>query len=296
MSIINNLNALPNRLEIIFSYLINKGDEGESREYLNRVITLKENKKEGTTMSDEVIKELLTLNLIEEYTQNKTKFLKIKNYSNELKKEIKKQNFFFSKIEPLFLNPNYNDDSGQSNFAKAVSWLLLRSPYEPIDWSNDEIKTFIEKDLSGVDSFDLTNMSRFQNFIYWVKYFGFISFLTLQKDKKYFIPDPTEAIERYLPIIFEDKSELPLNSFISSLSSICPVFEGGSSRVEIEKIAIPNLKRERDTLSKSTSLALLRLKERGKLTLIKKSDGVKVSLDLLKNSDEYTHIEFKREK
>ena len=66
----------------------------------------------------------------------------------------------------------------------------------------------------------------------------------------------------------------PLPEVMNRLAQICPVFEGGFLRAEIDRV----FTREPGTLSSTTSLAWLRLRDEGFVELIQESDATTLLL------------------
>jgi hypothetical protein len=110
---------------------------------------------------------------------------------------------------------------------------------------------------------ELTNLARYQNFLYWARYLGFACFVGFENSTKV-VPDPRKAIQSALPQIFSEQKALDIEQFLTALNRQYPVFEGGSAWTEVESMRVQTSNRE-DTLSIATSLALRELADRGEL-------------------------------
>lgn len=162
-----------------------------------------------------------------------------------------------------------DDEQGDPGFARAVAWFLTQDLLQE-PWTSDSLPLAIDR--SGwKEKTGLTSDTRFTVFRVWTQYFGFASVYELN-GKSVITPDPTDFIARHLPKIVEEKErKVSLLQVIGSLSNRCPVFEGGVYRQEAESLL--NRGRPKRHLSESTSFALLRLRDQGKIELVQESDA-----------------------
>lgn len=172
---------------------------------------------------------------------------------------------FRSYMRDLLFSKERAEQAGQSGFALALAWFLSRDPREPLSFGQppqDQLRADIG-DLA--DATELTNLNRYQNFLYWARYLGFAAMVgdgTLRR----VIPDPSRAIEEAIPQLFANEDAFDIDPFIVELSTIFPILEDGIARATIESAhRLPSS--DADNLSVSTSLALLRLAERGTIII-----------------------------
>ena len=278
MSILSNFAAEPNRLEMLVDFL-----KSEKKSYTKSELEDLFSPSSGRGESS-VFKEVYSV----------ADSLSIFNFEEQesgsslisLNSTLKKQPLITYIEEQIFKK----EFALKDKFAFAVSWLLIQSPKKPIDWS-DNISTRVSRDLNDEFSeLELTNNSRSQHFIYWCQYLGFVQKVAIGI-KPYVIPDPTKAIMRHMKNIFSVDREMEFSVFLNKLSDVIPVLEYGWIRELIEDKAIGELKRNPEEVSISTSLALLRLEEKGMIKLLSKSDADVVSLSGIINK-RITHIKY----
>lgn len=206
--------------------------------------------------------------------------------------KIDSNNFLYEFMLKKLIDPAEASACKQRELPLYLVVLLSMDPYEPIQWSGDKFirrKTkLFEEDIKILEKGGQSDAA-LQNFVYWSKYLGFLSFIT----EKYFIPDPTEVIAKNLPYIFTS-NKLLIDEFQSHLGENIPVLEGGSVRKDIESKLKTDFQREEKHFSKSTSLALKRLEKRGVLELEHVSDAHNWILDLGKTTQKLTHIKYNK--
>jgi len=263
MSIIGNWTATPNRAEMLIEFIKN-----ENKQY--KKIDLEEL---FTPQSPTAFRENYN-------TLESLQLIKVEN-------DIVKLNVEKSKLSTLQLIKNSifnNEFVYKDNFVYALAWLMIQDSksMQDLDWQG-QVNSLIKNDLNeSFSELDLTNNSSWQHFYYWCNYLGFATKSYISKSI-YICPDPTEAISNELVLIFEEKNELKINEFLKLLSQKIPVFEFGSARIKVMENIREGLSLASNQLSFATSLALLRLEERGIIKLEQKSDADSMSL---KNSNE----------
>jgi len=149
----------------------------------------------------------------------------------------------------------------------------MQSPIFPVDWSLNP-RPRIEKDCgTGCNGFELTNTARLQNFVHWARFLGFARLIQNSKNVTYAVPDPTEAIRRYVKGgISNVESDIPSN-FIRKLSEWLPVLDHGSVRNDVEDMHSSGSDISADVLSASITFALQRLERAGDLELVPGGDS-----------------------
>lgn len=263
MSIIGNWTATPNRAEMLIEFIKN-----ENKQY--KKIDLEEL---FTPQSPSAFRENFN-------TLDSLRLIKIEN-------DIVKLNIENSKLSILQVIKNsiFNDEFVyRDNFVYALAWLMIQdsNSIQDLDWQG-QVNILIKNDLNeNFSELDLTNNSSWQHFYYWCNYLGFAT-KSYISNNVYVCPDPTEAILNELALIFEEKKELKINGFLKLLADRIPVLEFGSARIKVMENVREGLSLAINQLSFATSLALLRLEERGIIKLEQKSDADSMSL---KNSNE----------
>lgn len=278
MSILSNFAAEPNRLEMLVNFLRSE-NKTYTRSELEDLFSPKSGRGESSVFK-EVYSVANSLDIFE-FEEQESGSSRI-----SIKKELKNQSLINYLENKIFEKEFVLQDS----LSFAISWLLIQNPKYPIDWS-DNISTRIAKDLNNeFGELELTNNSRSQHFIYWCQYLGFSQKVSIGT-KTFVIPDPTNIIFRHVSNIFSDTNELKIGDFIKKLSSKLPVFEDGWIRELVEDKAKEGLERNEQFISYSTSLALLRLEEKGSITLLSKSDADVMPFSGVENR-RITHIQY----
>jgi hypothetical protein len=179
-------------------------------------------------------------------------------------------------LAKTLLNPMIAEDDPQIDFARALSWFLMQAPQRPLAFSTGYGNSIKNQLGAQVGEFDLTSKDRWNAFFYWCRYLGYGEALT----DRALAADPTQALNRLLPTIFAHDRDLTIAAFLQALAQLTPVFETGRVRAELERQASADFARESHRLSKSTSLALKRLEQQGRIDLDPSADAATMILDL----------------
>ncbi len=177
----------------------------------------------------------------------------------------------------------------------ALAWFLTLSPLEPIGFATPPQNLLRSTLGEEYDRTELTNLNRYQNFLYWARYLEFATLLGTHdqddgKDARRAVPDPCGAIASALPTIFSSVTELSGDAFMSKLAGIFPVLEGGSARQEIEAMNGASPYQSERRLSPATSIALQRLADRQQIEMISRADAPPLLLDFGVRTERITHI------
>lgn len=296
MSVITNWPAVPNRLWILFRYLLDKGEKGEDKERLRASLSPpsllggEEGENPGTTVFEEILKESKSMGLVDDLDGS----ICLRNRFT--KREIDRigpENLFVRTMENLLLDPDVTQDNGQKNVAPALAWFLMQDISNPLGFS-DNPRNRVANDLGEeTKSYDLKANSDFQNLAYWGRYLGYCSWVSIGQTGTIVVPDPTKALARHLQNVFAKENEMRLVDCMSAWAALCPVLEGGLVRQEVEALARPELRREPGTLSQATSLALRRLEERKIIELKRLSDADVITVHLDDKRKGCSHIAYK---
>jgi hypothetical protein len=103
------------------------------------------------------------------------------------------------------------------------------------------------------------------------------------------IPDPTVAVERHLRVILGQHREVSIGEFLTQLGEHSPVFETGGARTAVDNMMKVN-QRPADLISRSTSLALLRLERRGVVRMVASSDAPTLRLGNWPDERPVSHV------
>ncbi len=274
MSIISNVTAEPNRLEMMLAYL-----KSTKRQYTKQEledIFSPSNGRGGSSVFREVYTVLESLGLVK--IEDDLVKINLPNKKQTIEKTIK---------EAIF-NKDFLE---RDNMAFAIAWLQTQNSIKSLNWS-DSIGNVVKSDLNDeYQELDLTgtDATRWKHFGYWCIYLGFATKIYVA-EKTYICPDPTNAISMELKKIFTKTKELTIKDFLISLSTILPVLEQGQVRKKINESIREGLQLSENTLSIATSLALLRLQEQQKIKLEHKSDADSVSIQNGRNNEIISHI------
>ena len=276
MSIITTFPAVPTRLFSIFS-AVYESEDGESRDQLEAYSTPASLAKRGSSDEEEsgsklfadAFKEARRLGILQE-DDGRIRAIKA---SSDLRKSkrIDVETAFRAALIAVLFNPESARETEHESFMLAITWFLGKTPLEPLSFS-EAPQDLLREDLGEqAQRTELTNLARYQNFLYWARYLGFACFIGFENGTKV-IPDPMKAIQAVLPQIFTENPALDIEQFLTALNLRYPVFEGGSVWVEVDSMR-PQGPSRGDTLSIATSLALRRLAERGEITFEEIADA-----------------------
>ena len=268
MSVISNFAAVPNRLAIVYRFL-RTYPEGlpvsEAQQYLSprnfsNDLDEDEPQGKGAPLILDVFREAEALGLLmrQEHTLRVPEELRAMDDA-----------MLLAYLEQKLMADG-DHDQRQTAFPRALAWFLTLSPASPVTWNESPVGLLDQDSPEPKDKYELTNQAAFKMFLYWARYLGF-AWLIAGKGTMA-VPDPTTAIERHLRAILRPEEPTLLTEAMGSLASACPVLEGGQHRTEVEQRLRIDRRRKPDTLSASTSLALIRLERRGLVRLDRPSD------------------------
>ena len=180
-------------------------------------------------------------------------------------------------------------DTSQRNEALffGIAWLLEQDPYaDPSLLSHGPTVSSMANDQ--VDKLTrVTSDATFSTFFSWANWLGFSHQSPLSGSVRSLIPDPTNQIRPRISSIMGNSRDIPIATFMTTLSQSTPVFEGGKFRIEIAS------DKHEGHLSKSTSLALLRLEREGLIELDQRSDATVFVIQDGKGTSRVSHISLK---
>lgn len=184
----------------------------------------------------------------------------------------------------------FDSDNGNDGFATALAWFLCQSPFgTPL--RDKEPPTLPRKiqEAGLQERTSITSDASSGAFRHWSTYLGFANSHKLDGNAAV-SPDVTHYLSRRLPQIVKATGErVPLLEVVRNLSQRCPVLEGGHHRDKVETLL--DVSRPERHLSETTSLAFLRLEDRGEVDLYEESDAANVMvLQKGKQSSRYSHL------
>jgi len=289
MSVVTSLTAVPNRMVIVWKYLMVTEKTGINESELARLLrptSLQRRQGDSdedrsATMVNEVLSEMQALGIVKRDKGGKITLKSIISDGDNGK--------FLEYVEKRLLDPEIADKHGQGRFPGALVWFLVQDPTYPLKWSQNYIEQ-IEADCgANTSAFDLTDVARFQQFAYWARYLGFAWRLELP-DINVVFPDPTAAIVRHLPLVVAGQSQRPIQDVMNELANRLPVLEGGSARLAVESNLSPEKRRPEGQLSRSTSIALERLEVSGRLYMERIADAPAINLDTISGLRPVSHL------
>ncbi|RLA82176.1 MAG: hypothetical protein DRG78_07975 [Epsilonproteobacteria bacterium] len=270
MSIISQFTAGPNRVEMLIDFLKTNKSKYTKKD-LENIFS-----PQSGSVFKEVFKVVEMLNLL-----TIKEDLVLHNIEN------KKQNTL-KIIKDAIFNIDYIKDD---NFNLSLAWLLVQHPQEMISFQ-DNVGNRLVKDLSEqVSELELTNTANFQHFIYWCEYLGFVNKISISGET-FISPDPTIAIKEELNINFKKNTTFTVKDFFIMLSKNLPILEYGYVREKITPMLRDGLFIPIDTLSYSTSLAILRLEQQHIVSLESKADADIIILQDGTNNQRISHIKY----
>ena len=289
MSIVSVAEAVPNRLLAIYGALLARRG-GDTRERLKAQMvppSLRGGRdNQSTAVFDASLREARSIGLVTEDGDNLT----IPSPALPKPRQGEEEAFRTHVLRVLY-DEALADDAGQSKVALALAWLLMQNPLRPMPWSENPLP-IITRQLVDGDPLDLGNASRLQTLAYWARHLGFARLVGA--GQVYIVPDPHDAIGRLLPSVFDIGAPLRASEFRKRLANLCPVLEDGSVRTRVEQQACNEIVRPNpQRLSRSTSLALLRLESSGRIDLQQHSDAEVSLLDLGTSERRFSHIAMK---
>jgi hypothetical protein len=161
-----------------------------------------------------------------------------------------------------------------ADFTRGLAWCLAMDPWRlhQCDGAKGVERLALDTLPAGVKVFQ--NDTRWPGFKAWAPVLGF-GWLAGFPKKGALVIDPTPAVRDELPGVFAGAGELTQNVFLERLRDRLPVLDGGTYRRDVEQA----IDRRAWTppppgaVSASLSLALLRLKNEGRIDFADRADA-----------------------
>lgn len=298
MSIVTTPEAVPSRLFSIYQTLF-KSEGGESRDKMEAWAappSLKSggDEEEGgspTTLFSNSLNEAKRIGLVEDVEG----LLRLSDEARgDRNEKVDAQSRFRRYLMRTLFDPARAEETGQAAFMTALCWFLSNNPLRPLSFS-DGPQQKLQADLGEAwRTPEINTVHRYQSFVYWARFLGFGVTLGAGDGarNRQVIPDPMRAIDDALPMIFANERSLSADAFLTRLSAIYPVFEGGSARVAYTALlSTPPDDEGGQRLSIATSLALRRLANRQRLKLDAVADAPSRLLNLGAGLERVSHVE-----
>lgn len=268
MSVISQVTATPSRVEAIFNAVSDAGKIGVTVEDLDTLVSPKSHgtrddvASKSTSIARGVISETQKLGLIDKTDSGKLRAV-----------TIPKTESLFSVLETRLISNPDGVQQDQIDFPMALSWILSQPASLPIKRSID-LRTRITDQCGGDNGdFGIGLVASSQQFYYWARYFGFVSFIP-----NHVMIDPTEAMKRHIVGVLVNDDEIGISQFFSNLSQKSPVFEQGRYREKIHELGAAKIQESPQDISTSSSMALHSLEKTGYIHLHSRSDAPALNL------------------
>ena len=290
MSVIASLTATPNRLKIALQFVSSCGSSGVTEDVLQQTLlpgelarnqSGDEDPAGGSAVGDDVVRELRNLKML---VSGDDGFLTMSPCLASLAEDL-----FVGYLQEKVLDPAEAENHGQKTLPEALAWFLCQDPATPLSFGYN-YKELVDQDCGPeIDSFELTNRDRFNQFVYWARFLGFAWRLNIER-RNVVVPDPTRAIAKTLGQWEERTNSLPIGEFLSRLAVDLPVLEGGTARASVESRMAPDRRRPDGHISRSTSFALQRLERSGQIAMQRLADAPAMNLELGSELRPVSHV------
>ena len=264
MSVLKTAYATPSRIAAVYRFLLAQGRGSVSQEVIQSVLspaTL--SNVESQKMVGGAIQESIKMGLVRQDEGRLSLHQDLPVAARDRKLGVSRLPLT---ISDLILKGNEEN----LDLARLIAWYLSQD-VTSAPGDRDSISSLLG-DQVGSDKLELTNDARYGQFKYWVCYLGF-AWMHAHGGKEWIVPDPTQQLRWRLPDLFQTKVRLSPGQISKRLAEICPVFEGGSIRSQVED----QVGRRPDrTLSTTTAQAWFRLDEEKLIQLERSSADAEV--------------------
>jgi hypothetical protein len=150
--------------------------------------------------------------------------------------------------------------SGASDFTRAAAWALAQDPFALT--AESDVVLFARKQQVTPDLF--ANDTRWFGFKDWAHFLG----IALPLGGKDFVVNPARAVRAVLDTLWSHEGQLPIGEFLTRLSAVLPVLDGGTYRATVgRQVRRPWRSLDAFAISPCLSLALLQLRHEGLIRL-----------------------------
>ena len=161
-------------MKIVWKFVGNLGPGGVKGEELQTLLgpralqvgqAQEEGISSGTAIGDQVVTEMRNLGLVERAHNGNITISSSAPKGGETE--------FLASLENRLLEPVEAERYGQKSFPLALAWLLTQDPTNPLVWGQNYSGQVQGDCGADTGSFELTNVARCQQFVYWARYLGF---------------------------------------------------------------------------------------------------------------------------
>jgi hypothetical protein len=275
MSVLSEVYAVPSRLLGVFRYLLHARGQSESTDTLARILAPEslprradgastgEEEGSGREMVRKTVNEAVAMGLLAEAEGEIRLHPGLPEDARD--PEVAEGVFPVTLANLLFAK----ERSENHDFALALAWYLTQDACDaPGTWP--DVDRALREQVGG-DQLGMKTSNPYHMLEDWACYLGF-AWTHALGDKTVLTPDPTAHLMLRLGELLPGKPRVrhPFPEACSRLAQLCPVFEGGVFRAEVERQWRP---REQNQLSSVTALAWLRLRDEGYVELVHESDA-----------------------
>jgi hypothetical protein len=263
MSVLKEVAATPGRVVVVYRYLLQAEGQSEARDRLEAVLSPQSlfSNRGGRELIHAAVIECIKMGLIEEEGDR----LRL---HPELPPAARKRDAGPARISVTLADLLLRGNAENEDFALLLAWYLDQDVRAaPGDW--DAFSTAVDHQVGG-DRFGLTtNNNPYNQFDDWACFLGFAWHQAHGKSVR-LTPDATGHLRLRLPEVFgRSGTRIAPAPLGERLAQVCPVFEGGRLRREVDRRTGRSRERE---VSSVTAHAWLRLAEEG-LVKVEQSAG-----------------------
>lgn len=308
MSVISTWEAVPSRVEQLWRFLADAGEKGVPEDRLAFFFSPPSMDKEeetaqaGGNIHTGVLAESLKLGLLERIEDGVGDRIKVAVSPPKGIKKSQVGSWFVDHLRWLLTSPEEAVAKNQDQVPLALAWFTLQSPLFPLPFSKNLAHKLKDEFPENDNGLGLKDNASLQQGFYWARYLGLCTFIAQPKRgsssgaERIVVPDPTRALRRLVPVVFEDETELPALEFLDRLGELCPILEHGEARRQLMKQASdPSRFPSLDTVSPATSLALARLKEEGIIAITANDDAPNPCIQSINGTEKssFSHVSYK---
>lgn len=268
MSVLKQVFATPGRVTAVYRYLLHADGQEETRGRLEAVLSPSPllGTKGTREMVRGVVNECVKMGLVEERDDRVRLHPALPSAARD--RQTGAARIGVTLADLLLRGNEENED-----FALVLAWYLdqdVRSA--PGDW--DAFSAAVGREVGG-DRLGLTNDNPYNQFDDWACFLGF-AWRQAHRGSVRLTPDPTRHLRWRLPEVFgQPGTRLAAAPLADRLAEVCPVFEGGGFRREVDRRT--GRRRERG-FSSVTAHAWFRLADEGRVRVEQSAGDAEVFL------------------
>ena len=269
MSVLKQVFATPGRVTAVYRYLLHANGQEETRDRLEAVLSPSPllGAKGTREMVRGAVSECVKMALVEERESGV-------RLHPDLPPAARDRRTGGARIGVTLADLLLREEGENADFGLLLAWYLdqdVRSA--PGDWESFSLA--VDREVGG-DRLGLTNNDNpYNQFDDWACFLGF-TWRQAHRGFARLTPDPTQHLRWRLPEVFgQPGARLAAAPLADRLAEVCPVFEGGGFRREVDRRT--GRRRERE-LSSVTAHAWLRLADEGRVRVEQSAGDAEVYL------------------